>query len=106
MNKVKLKSGRMVEIRDLTMDQIADLSDIPEIVFKDGIVSNIRNMNKAKLAWLRAGIGGGDFDNWKPNGVAPPDSVLKQLTEIEKDELVEQIKAAQYTTKKKSSSSA
>tara|TARA_Y100001963_G_C6731780_1_gene424333 strand:- start:598 stop:918 length:321 start_codon:yes stop_codon:yes gene_type:complete len=83
-----LKSGRKVKIRELTEDQIADLKDIPEIYFIGEEEKTIRNTNKARLAWLRCGLGGGDFTNWKPNGMAPPDSVLKQLSEDERDELV------------------
>ena len=33
MTEKKLKSGRKVQIKDLTEDQIADLKDIPEIYF-------------------------------------------------------------------------
>ena len=104
MSDVKLKSGRKVKIKELSMDQIADLNDIPDIMFDNGLVTNIKNLAKAKLAWLRCGIGGGDFDGWKPNGVAPPDSVLRQMTEVEREELVELIKSSQYTTKKKNTS--
>ena len=31
MTEKKLKSGRKVQIKDLTEDQIADLKDIPEV---------------------------------------------------------------------------
>ena len=101
----KLNSGRKVKVRELSMDTIAELQDIPDVIFDNGLVTNIKNLAKAKLAWLRAGLGGGDFEDWSPNGQAPPDSVLKQLTEGERDELVECIKNAQYITKKKKSSS-
>ena len=102
MTDAILKSNRKVKIKELSLDQVADLNDIPEIKFDNGIVSTIKNLNKAKLAWLRCGLGGGDFDNWEPNGVAPPDMVLKQLTDSEQDELVEKIKEAQTLSKKKS----
>ena len=102
MTEVILKSKRKVKVKELSLDQVADLNDIPEIKFDNGVVSTIKNLNKAKLAWLRCGLGGGDFDNWEPNGVAPPDNVLKQLTDAEQDELVEKIKEAQTLSKKKS----
>ena len=102
MTEVILKSKRKVKVKELILDQVADLNDIPEIKFDNGVVSTIKNLNKAKLAWLRCGLGGGDFDNWEPNGVAPPDMVLKQLTDAEQDELVEKIKEAQTLSKKKS----
>ena len=101
-----LKSGRKVKIKELSEDQIADLKDIPEIYFIGEEERTIRNTNKAHLAWLRCGIGGGDFDDWKPNGIAPPDSVLKQLTEEERAELVELIRECQIINPKKPSSSA
>ena len=103
MTEKKLKSGRKVQIKDLTEDQIADLKDIPEIYFIGDQERTIRNTNKANLAWLRCGIGGGDFDDWKPNGVAPPDDVLKQLTDDERLELVVLIQKCQIINPKKPS---
>ena len=104
MTEKKLKSGRKVQIKDLTEDQIADLKDIPEIYFIGDQERTIRNTNKANLAWLRCGIGGGDFDDWKPNGVAPPDHVLRQLTEDERLEIVLLVKECQTVNPKKPSS--
>ena len=100
----KLKSGRKVQIKELTEDQIADLKDIPEIYFIGDQERTIRNTNKANLAWLRCGIGGGDFDDWKPNGIAPPDHVLKQLTETERLEIIGLIQECQIVNPKKPSS--
>ena len=105
MTEKKLKSGRKVKIKELTEDQIADLKDIPEIYFIGEEERTIRNTNKANLAWLRCGISGGEFDNWKPNGVGPPDHVLKQLTEKERLELVGLIQECQIVNPKKPSSS-
>ena len=104
MTERKLKSGRKVQIKDLTEDQIADLKDIPEIYFIGEQERTIRNTNRANLAWLRCGIGGGDFDDWKPNGVAPPDHVLRQLTEDERLEIVILVKECQTVNPKKPSS--
>ena len=103
MTEKKLKSGRKVQIKELTEDQIADLKDIPEIYFIGDQERTIRNTNKANLAWLRCGIGGGDFDDWKPNGVAPPAHVLRQLTEDERLEIVLLIKECQTVNPKKPS---
>ena len=103
MTERKLKSGRKVQIKDLTEDQIADLKDIPEIYFIGDQERTIRNTNKANLAWLRCGIGGGDFDDWKPNGIAPPDHVLRQLTEDERLEIVLLVKECQTVNPKKPS---
>ena len=53
----------------------------------------------------RCGLGGGDFEGWKPNGLAPPDKVLKQLTKIERNELLNIIVECQTLNPKKPSSS-
>ena len=106
MTEKKLKSGRKVQIKDLTEDQIADLKDIPIVYLNNEDKLVYRNVNKAHLAWLRCGIGGGDFDDWKPNGVAPPDHVLKQLTDKERAEIVGLIQECQTINPKKPSSSA
>ena len=105
MIEKKLKSGRKVLIKDLSEDQIADLQDIPEIYFINEQERTIRNANKARLAWIRCGLGGGDFDDWKPNGIAPPDSVIKQLSKQEREELVLFIQECQIVNPKKPSSS-
>ena len=101
-----LKSGRKVKIKELSEDQIADLRDIPEIYFIGDEERTIRNQNKASLAWLRCGLGGGEFDDWKPNGLGPPDHVLKQLNEKERSELLGLIQKCQIINPKKPSSSA
>ena len=101
-----LQSKRKVKIKELTEDQIADLKDIPEIYFIGEKERTIRNSNKANLAWLRCGIGGGEFDDWVPNGTAPPDHVIKQLTEQERLELVGLIQECQILNPMKPSDSA
>ena len=103
MTEKKLESGRKVQIKELSEDQIADLKDIPEIYFIGEQERTMRNTNKAQLAWLRCGLGGGEFNDWKPNGVAPPDHVLKQLTKEERAELVLLIQACQIINPKKPS---
>ena len=100
-----LTTGRKVKIKELSEDQIADLKDIPEIYFIGDEERTIRNTNKANLAWLRCGIGGGEFDDGKPNGVAPPDHVLKQLADDERLELVGLIQECQIINPKKPSNS-
>ena len=106
MTEKKLSTGRKVLIKDLTEDQIADLEDIPEIYFINEQERTIRNANKANLAWLRCGLGGGDFNDWKPNGVAPPDHVIKQLSKVERAELIVLIQECQIVNPTKPSSSA
>ena len=92
----KLSSGRKVKIRELSVDKIDELKDIIKMkYYKDGS-SVVENLNVARTAWIRAGLGGGDFKGWKANGVAPPDSVLKQLSDIEREELFDLIQKAQF----------
>ena len=103
-----LKSGRKVKIKELTIDQMDDLKDMAVVCFiGDGldIARTIRHENKAITAWIRCGLNGGDFDDWKPNGVAPPDHVLKQLTEQERLELAGLVQKCQIVNPKKPSSS-
>ena len=99
-----LKSGRKVKIRELSLDQIADLEDIPEVYFIGNQERTIKYRNTAILGWFRCGIGGGDFEGWKPNGVAPPDEVIRQLSEEEKLELLPMIQECQIVNPKKPSS--
>tara|TARA_R100001594_G_scaffold143780_1_gene192141 strand:+ start:502 stop:807 length:306 start_codon:yes stop_codon:yes gene_type:complete len=97
----KLKSGRKVKIKELSVDQIDDLKDIPELIFdKFGNTKTIKNINKARTAWIRAGLVGGDFKGeWKQDGLAPPDNILKELTDDEKDNLSQVIQGAQVLGK-------
>ena len=103
MTEKKLSTGRKVLIKDLTEDQIADLEDIPEIYFINEQERTIRNANKANLAWLRCGLGGGDFNDWKPNGGVTPDSIIKQMSKDERDELRVLIEEAQVINPSKPS---
>ena len=48
MTEVILKSKRKVKVKELSLDQVADLNDIPEIKFDNGVVSTIKNLNKAR----------------------------------------------------------
>ena len=101
-----LKSGRKVKIKDISIDKMDELKDIPEVVFYEADGSKtIKNINKARTAWLREGLGGGDFDDWKPNGKAAPDDVLKQLTNDEQLDLYKIIQISQSVNPKKPSSS-
>ena len=96
MIEKKLRSGRKVKIRELSVDAIDELKDIIKMRYhKDGS-SVVENLNVARTAWIRAGLGGGDFTKWKPNGTAPPDSVLKQLSDTEREELFDVVQSCQF----------
>ena len=103
MIEKKLSSGRKVLIKELSIDQIDDLKDMIEIVFS-GEQKVIKNLSKTRTAWVRAGLGGlPDYPDWKPNGVGPPDSVLKQFSDDELSEMSEKIQSSQKLDFKKKS---
>ena len=87
MNKkiVELSTKRKVEICEMSIDNIDGCNDLLEISQGSRGQTVIKNLNQARTAWLRAGIIGGDF-KVKMNGKVP-DSVLKELSEDEKNEL-------------------
>jgi hypothetical protein len=99
----KLSTGRKVKIKDLTVDQIDDLHDIPEWSTDESGKTVVKYSNKARTAWIRAGLIGGDFEDWKVDGLGPPDSVIKQLNHDEKEELQVLIRKAQEVNPKKPS---
>ena len=84
----KLKSGRKVIIKSMSVDQMDECTDIPEIVFKEGAITSIKNSSKARTQWIRYGLGGGDFKNYLEVNGMPVDDVIKQMTLEEKDELM------------------
>ena len=100
----KLKSGRVVIIKEIPIDTIDELKDIPEIYFVGEKQKTIRHVNKAQTAWIRNGLGGGDFEGWKPNGSITPDSVIRQLSDTERAELVALIQKGQQLLPTKPSS--
>ena len=95
MFQKKLSSGKAVIIKEMTVDQIDECTDIPEIVFKDGNVSTIKKSSKARTQWIRYGLGGGDFKNYKEKNNVVVDDVIKQLNTTEKDELMILIQESQ-----------
>ena len=96
MIEAKLKSGRMVMIKEMSLDDIDTCKDMLQVVFKEGQAQTVYGLNKQKTHWIRKGLGGGDFKDWPlPGKVNAPDNVIKQLTDIEKDELVVMIQEKQ-----------
>jgi len=102
MIEKKLSSGRKILIKELSIDQIDDLKDMLEIVFS-GDQKVLKNLSKTRTAWIRVGLGGLPDSDWKANGVAPPDSVLKQFNDDELNEISEKIQKAQQLDFKKKS---
>ncbi len=91
----KLKSGRKVKIKSMSVDQIDECTDLPEVIFEGGSIKTILNSSKARTQWIRYGLAGGDFKDYKEiNGIAS-DDVIKQMSLEEKDELMTLIQDAQ-----------
>tara|TARA_R100000406_G_scaffold27846_1_gene17884 strand:+ start:117 stop:422 length:306 start_codon:yes stop_codon:yes gene_type:complete len=86
-NKLKLSTGRAVQLKEMSIDDIDMCTDTTVLVMKNGEIQSIGNISKARTAWIRKGLIGGDFKNFKMNGNVVDDSVLKQLTDDEKNEL-------------------
>lgn len=90
-----LKTGRNVLIKSMSLDDIDDCKDTVRIEFEDGQAKHIGGVNKARTKWIRKGLGGGDFTDWTPNGKDAPDSVLRQLSDEEREELHALVQEAQ-----------
>lgn len=95
-----LKSGIVITIKDMSIDEMDECRDSIDVTFSDGQPSGIKNVNKTRTKWLRAGLSA--IGEWKATGdETPPDSALKQLSDEDKQEASELIQAAQVVTKKK-----
>ena len=93
---VELKSKKKVELREMTLDEVDFCNDIAVMKYKNGELSHIEGLSKTRTAWLRRGIKGGDFKSYKADVEGyPADSVLKQLNEEEKNELVKLVQEYQ-----------
>jgi hypothetical protein len=91
-----LQSGRKVLIKEMSLDDIDTCKDMLQVIFKNGQAQTVNGINKQRSNWIRKGLCGGDFKNWeKPNGGDAPDKVIKQLNDIEREELVGIIQEAQ-----------
>ena len=93
---VELKSKKKIELREMSLDEVDFCNDLAVMKYENGEVSHISGLSKTRTAWLRRGIKGGDFEAFKTdtNGY-PVDSVLKQLNEEEKNELVQLVQEYQ-----------
>jgi len=93
--KKTLKSGRNVLIKEISIDDIDHIKDTLHIAFNEGKPSGVTGLNKQKTLWIRKGLGGGDFRDWKANGSDVPDDVIRQLSDVEKEELSGMIQECQ-----------
>ena len=93
---VELKSKKKIELKEMTLDEVDFCNDLSVMKYDNGEISHISGLSRTRTAWLRRGIKGGAFKAFK-TGVDgyPEDSVLKQLTEEEKNELVQLVQEYQ-----------
>jgi hypothetical protein len=72
----RLSSGRKVKIKQLTIDEMDECRDTQKIIFKDD-ATILTDTNKARTKWIRKGLAGGEFKNYKSDNNEPTDGVLK-----------------------------
>ena len=75
MKEVTISSGKKAKVREMSVDDIDYCNDIPELVYNGDEVKTIKNLSKARTAWLRRGVDKCD------------DNFIKQMSEEEKTEL-------------------
>ena len=94
---LELSTGRKVEFKEMSIDEIDNCQDMTLIVYgDDNNIDHIKNVSKSRTAWIRNGLVGGDFNKWAENNNGQPaDSVLKELSETEKNELMTMIQEYQ-----------
>ena len=93
---VELKSKKKVELKEMSIDEVDFCNDLAVMKYEEGELSHISGLSKTRTAWIRRGIKGGDFKGYKTNLEGyPEDSVIKQMTEDEKNELVKVIQEYQ-----------
>ena len=87
---LKLSTGREIELKEMSIDEIDYCQDMTIVVYDDyNNIDHIKNVSRSRTAWIRSGLAGGDFKKWSKNIKGEPvDSVLKELTEGEKNELM------------------
>ena len=92
-----LESKRKVTIKEMSIDDMDFCQDLTVVRFENGEATGVSNMAKARTAWLRRGLKGGDFKSFKvgADGLVE-DSVLKQLSDDEKNELSLKIQEYQH----------
>ena len=94
---VELSSGRKIQLKEMSVDEVDFCQDIAQIVYnEEGEVSTVRGVSKSRTAWLRRGLAGGDFKDFSLDlkGLVE-DTAIKELNELEKNELMQLIQGYQ-----------
>ena len=95
MNKLKLKSGREIGIKDISLDERDEMLDSVEYIYDDkGGGSGVKMMHSTITKWLRFGL----------NGKAD-DKYILGLSFEERNEIFKYIHDSIYLGKGKASSS-
>lgn len=92
---VELSTKKKVELKEMSIDEIDFCNDATSLKQDSDGSSYITGLSKSRTAWLRRGIAGGDFKRFKIEDGVVSDSVLKQLTDDEKNELIQEIQGYQ-----------
>ena len=65
MEKLKLKTGREINIKDVTLDERDEMLDSVEYIYDDkGNVSGVKMMHSTITKWLRNGLNGQATDEF------------------------------------------
>ena len=65
MDKLKLKSGREIDIKDISLDERDQMLDSVEYIYDDkGGVSGVKMMHSTITKWLRIGLDGDTSDEF------------------------------------------
>jgi len=75
MKSIKLSTDKEVKIKEMSVDDIDFCNDVPEMKYDNDQLVTIKNLAKARTAWIRKGVDGVD------------DNFIKSLTDDEKSEL-------------------
>ena len=75
MKSIKLSTDKEVKIKEMSVDDIDFCNDVPEMKYDGDNLVAIKNLAKARTAWIRKGADGAD------------DKFIKSLTDDEKNEL-------------------
>ena len=75
MKEIKLSTDKKVKLLEMSVDDIDFCNDVPEMKYDNNDLVSIKNLAKARTAWIRKGVEGAD------------DKFIKSLTDDEKNEI-------------------
>ena len=85
---VELSTKRKVELKEMSIDEMDFCNDVTILRQASNGETYIMGVSKARTAWIRRGISGGDFKSIKFDDGLLSDKNLKELNENEKNEIV------------------